>query len=102
MRTRITALLAASTLLLISANTSAADIEAGKAKAATCTACHGVEGASSNDLWPSLKGQQKGYLVKQIKAFKSGDRKDPLMSSMAAALTDDDIENVAAYFNSLK
>lgn len=99
---RTTALLAASTLLLISANTQAADIEAGKAKAATCTACHGVEGASTNDMWPNLKGQKAGYLSKQIKAFKDGSRKDPLMSSMASSLSDADIENVAAYFSSLK
>ncbi len=102
MRARIMILLAASTFLLISTNIKAADIEAGKTKSQTCIACHGVEGVSSNSLWPNLKGQQKGYLAKQIKAFKSGSRKDPLMSSMVTALTGDDIENLAAYYSSLK
>lgn len=80
----------------------AADIEAGKAKAVICAACHGAEGISANPLWPNLAGQKEAYLVKQIKAFKSGERKDPSMAPMVAGLTDADIENLAAYFSSLK
>lgn len=92
-------------ILLISVcafNTQAADIDAGKTKAAVCAACHGPTGMSSNPAWPNLAGQQDAYLRKQIKAFRDGDRKDPLMTPMAAALTDDDIDNLAAYFSSLK
>jgi cytochrome c553 len=80
----------------------AADIEAGKAKATLCAACHGPDGISMNDLWPNLKGQKQGYLIKQIKAFRDGDRQDPTMLPMVKPLTDEDIENIAAYYSSLK
>ncbi len=79
----------------------AGDAEAGKAKAGLCAACHGAEGISGNDLWPNLAGQKPGYLIKQIKAFKDGTRKDPMMSPMATPLSDEDIANLAAYFSSL-
>ena len=79
----------------------AGDAAAGKTKAALCAACHGAEGISANDLWPNLAGQKPGYLTKQMKAFRDGDRKDPMMSPMAATLTDEDIANLTAYFSSL-
>lgn len=77
------------------------DIEAGKAKAVTCIACHGVEGISPNDEWPNLAGQKKTYLIYQITAFRDGDRVNALMAPMVAPLTDEDIENIAAYYASL-
>jgi len=83
-------------------NAVAADVAAGKAKAAVCAACHGANGISANPLWPNLAGQKDQYMIKQIKAFKDGTRKDPLMTPQAAALSDQDIENLAAYFSSLK
>ncbi len=79
----------------------AGDAAAGKAKAATCAGCHGANGISNNPLWPNLAGQKAAYLVKQLKAFKDGTRKDPMMSPMAKPLSDADIQNVAAYFSSL-
>ncbi len=79
----------------------AGDIAAGKAKAAVCVACHGPEGISNNPEWPNLRGQKEKYLIKQLKAFKAGTRKNPLMSPQAAQLSDQDIENVAAYWSSL-
>jgi len=79
----------------------AGDAAAGKAKAAACAACHGAEGVSAMDIWPNLAGQKPGYLVKQMKAFRDGGRKDPMMSPMASALTDEDINNLAAYFSGL-
>lgn len=91
------------TMLFLSISTYAAgDAAAGKAKSALCAACHGAEGISATDIWPNLKGQKYGYLVKQIKAFRDGDRKDPSMQPMVANLTDEDIENLAAHFSSLK
>ncbi|MFC3193427.1 c-type cytochrome [Marinicella sediminis] len=90
------------TLGLFSAPAMAGDVEAGKAKSVVCAACHGPAGISSNPLWPNLAGQKEAYLVKQIKAFKSGERKDPSMAPMVAALTDEDIANIAAYYASLK
>ena len=80
----------------------AADIEAGKAKSAVCAACHGPAGVSVSPLWPNLAGQKEAYLAKQIRAFKSGERKDPSMAPMVAGLTDADIDNLAAYYASLK
>ena len=80
--------------------TLAGDAAAGEAKAALCAACHGAAGTSANDLWPNLAGQKAGYLVKQIKAFRDGVRVDPLMSPMAASLTDADIDNLAAFYSS--
>jgi cytochrome c553 len=80
----------------------AGDPAAGKAASATCVACHGANGISPNDIWPNLAGQKAGYLAKQIRAFKDGTRKDPQMNAMVAALTDKQIEDLAAYFASLK
>lgn len=80
----------------------AADIEAGKAKSAICAACHGPAGISVSPLWPNLAGQKEAYLAKQIRAFKKGERKDPSMAPMVAGLTDADIDNLAAYYASLK
>jgi len=90
--------------LAISSGSAVAEdsIEAGKTKAAMCAGCHGANGISANDLWPNLAGQQKGYLEKQITAFKSGERKDPMMNSMVQALSDQDIKNISAYYSSLK
>lgn len=97
-----TTLLLTASLLVLSANTMAAgDAAAGKAKAMVCAACHGADGTSATDMWPNLKGQKAGYLVKQLKAFKDGSRKDPTMAGMAAGLSDDDINNLAAYYSGL-
>ena len=73
---------------------------AGEAKSTSCAACHGVDGNSSNPQWPTLAGQHKQYIVKQLKAFKGGQRQDPLMSPMAASLSEDDMADLAAYFSS--
>jgi len=78
------------------------DVEVGKAKSATCAACHGQNGISSNPEWPNLAGQQEKYLVNQLKAFKTGDRKSQLMAPQATNLSDEDIQNISAYFSSLK
>ena len=75
--------------------------DAGKARALTCTACHGVEGNSANPMWPNLAGQHAPYVAAQLQAFRDGTRQDPLMSAQAMALSDDDIANLAVYFESL-
>jgi cytochrome c553 len=76
-------------------------IEDGKARAVTCNACHGAAGNSQNPLWPNLAGQNAPYIVTQLKAFKDGARMDPLMSAQAMTLTDDEMANLAVYFESL-
>lgn len=93
-------LMALSGLMAFAVN--AADLEAGKAKSAVCASCHGVDGNSSNAIWPSLAGQHASYLVKQLQEFKAGTRADPTMQGMAALLSDEDMVNVAAYFESQK
>ncbi len=98
-----TAFIAAVAVLLVASNSLAAgDAAAGKTKSATCAACHGPDGNSPNPLWPKLAGQHAAYTVKQLKAFKSGERKDPMMSPMAAPLSDKDMEDLAAYYASQK
>lgn len=78
-----------------------AAIQRGQKKALSCAACHGANGVSVNPLWPNLAGQKKDYLKKQIMDFKAGARKDPLMSPMAAAIADADVDDLVAYFSSL-
>lgn len=93
---------AVAVIAAMSANVNAADVAAGKAKAAMCAACHGANGISAIPMYPNLAGQKAQYTVKQLKAFKSGTRKDPVMAPMAMALSDKDMENLAAYYASLK
>lgn len=78
------------------------DATAGQGKSAVCAACHGADGNSLSPVWPKLAGQHPDYILKQLHAFKSGDRKDPLMSPMALPLSDQDMEDLAAYFSSQK
>jgi cytochrome c553 len=74
--------------------------EAGQAKSATCMACHGMDGNSVNPEWPNLAGQHPSYILGQLKAFKSGERKNDLMAPMAMILSDEDMADLAAYFSS--
>ncbi len=89
----------AAVILLASVSASAADQEAGRAKAAAvCAACHGVLGVSVTDAIPNLAGQKARYLETQLNALKDGSRKNAIMNAIAAQLTADDIANVAAHF----
>lgn len=72
--------------------------EAGKAKSMTCAGCHGVDGNSMNPEWPSLAGQHASYTARQLAAFKDGSRSNPLMSAQAMMLSDQDMQDLAAYF----
>lgn len=83
------------------------DVQAGKAKSATCVACHGVDGNSSMAMYPVLAGQHQKYLFKQLKEFKLGvetegeqGRYNALMANMIAPLSDSDMASLAAYFSS--
>jgi cytochrome c553 len=80
----------------------AADIEAGKAKTMLCAGCHGADGNSINVIWPRLAGQNASYLLKQLQDYKSGKRVDATMQGMVMTLTDEDMVNVSAYFESQK
>ncbi|MFL6550557.1 MAG: c-type cytochrome [Povalibacter sp.] len=74
--------------------------EAGQTKSTPCVACHGVGGNSANPEWPNLAGQHQQYIVKQLKAFKSGVRQNPLMTPQAQPLSEADMEDLGAYFSS--
>lgn len=74
------------------------DAAAGKSKAAVCAACHGADGNSSIGEWPKLAGQHAHYLENQLHAYKSGERNNPIMAGQVAALSDQDIKDLAAYF----
>ena len=78
----------------------AGDAAAGKTKSATCLACHGPDGNSPNPIWPKLAGQHPIYIKKQLMAFKAGERKNDLMSPMAMPLSEQDMDDLAAYFSS--
>ena len=75
------------------------DAKAGQAKAGVCFGCHGVNGNSTNPAWPKLNGQHAKYIAKQLADFKAGKkRKDPIMSGQAAALSEQDMADLAAFF----
>lgn len=88
-------------LLVGSYSIHAADINSGKNKAVMCLGCHGNEGNSINEQYPSLAGQRALYIESQLKAFQSGQRTNPVMQGMANTLKQQDIKNISAYFASL-
>jgi cytochrome c553 len=77
----------------------AGDAAAGATKAATCTACHGLNGNSANPEWPVLAGQNASYLREQITRFRAGQRVNVLMLPMVQSLTDQDVADLAAFFS---
>lgn len=77
---------------------SANELSTVEQKASTCFGCHGDKGKSGNPQWPNLAAQQSIYIVKQLNAFKSGDRIHPAMQAQAGKLTAEDINNYGAYF----
>jgi len=90
------ALVSASFLLLAVDQT-----DAQTALIGTCVACHGADGIGKAQQYPNLAGQKAAYLEKQLKAFRSGERKDSNMEPLAQPLSDEDIAAVSAYFANL-
>jgi cytochrome c553 len=78
------------------------DPAAGKGKTAMCAGCHGIAGFRTvfpeTYHVPKLGGQNSGYIVNALKAYKSGDRKHPSMTAIAASLTEQDMADLAAYY----
>jgi cytochrome c553 len=95
MKRFLTAIVLLCTLPLIS---HAADVAAGKEKAASCVACHGANGNSTNPMFPVLAGQSARYIYLELRDFKEGARNNPIMSPMAANLSKADMQDLAAYF----
>ncbi len=78
--------------------THADSVNTGKQKSITCVSCHGEHGNSTMAMFPKLAQQNAGYLVNQLKAFKDGTRKDPMMSTLAMTLTENDMVDIANYY----
>ena len=78
----------------------AGDVKAGRIAYMSkgCIGCHGPAGHSSNEqVYPSTAGKEASHLIQQLKAFRAGERDNPIMTPMAASLTDEEIANIAAY-----
>jgi cytochrome c553 len=102
MKRAFTLLSFASVLALASVQVSAnGNIDNGKKKATTCFACHGTDGNPADPQYPRLAGQYNQYLQQVLHEYKDGQRNNPIMKGMVATLSDQDIEDVAAYFSSL-
>lgn len=77
-------------------------VEAGKEKSLACQACHGQDGAAAIDpQYPRLAGQYTDYLARALHEYRSGARKNPIMAGFATTLSDQDINDLAAYYSSL-
>ena len=79
----------------------AGDVQAGKAKAASCGACHGANGQGVPPN-PALAGQSEDQLLQEMKDYKSGKRDNAIMKGLMGPLSDQDMANLAAYYASLK
>jgi Cytochrome c553 len=97
--TKIITLFALSLAVAASAPAAAGgNAEAGKTKSATCAGCHGPDGNSPTAMFPKLAGQHEDYLYHSMKDYKSGKRKNPIMSGQVANLSDQDMQDLAAFF----
>lgn len=104
MKTALAIALSAVALAMVAPDASAqGSAEAGATKAATCLACHGLNGNSTNPEWPNLAGQNAVYITEQLKMFRAGQRASTpnaiVMTAQSAALTDEDIADIAAYYS---
>lgn len=103
MSARSGSLLAMLALLLSTAPAEADDRAGqGREKAAQCVACHGMQGLAPNPTFPHLAGQNAAYLEIQLRYFRTGERYHPLMTPVAETLSDEDIDELAAYYSELQ
>jgi cytochrome c553 len=80
----------------------AGDVKAGRDKAQQCEVCHGLDGMSKIPEAPNIAGQNENYMIEQLNAFKTGERKNDMMSMIAPMLSPDDINNLAAYYAAIE
>ena len=76
----------------------AGDVKAGRQKALQCQTCHGLDGQAKLPEAPNLAGQTEVYLGKALKDYRSGARRNDMMSVIARSLSDQDVDNLAAYY----
>ena len=98
----ITSGLAAYAVLALADAAQAADPAAGRKKAATCAACHGINGIAKIADAPNLAGESATYLTKALNAYRDGKRQSEQMAIVAKRLSDGDIEDLAAWYAALK
>jgi cytochrome c553 len=96
------AVLAGTTLLSAAQPAHAGNAKTGRQKALQCQTCHGLDGLAKIPEAANLAGQQEDYLVKALNDYKTGARKNEMMSVVAPALSDTDIADLAAYFSSIQ
>jgi cytochrome c553 len=96
---RATALLAS---LAAAGAAQAGDPAAGRERAATCRVCHGIDGVGTNPTVPNIGGQSEQYLVKALQDYRDGRRVNEQMTLMAEGLTDEEIDNLAAWYASIE
>jgi cytochrome c553 len=75
---------------------------AGKTKAKACVNCHGLDGVSRQPDAPNLSGQVPDYLALQLRAYKTGERRHPVMNVVAQPLTDQDIDDLATWYSEIE
>ena len=90
------------TLLVSNIAIADSSYDRGKEKSVTCSACHGTDGNSDNKMYPRLAGQYKNYLIHTLNSYKSGERKNVIMSGFAAGLTSQDIIDLSTYYSKQK
>jgi cytochrome c553 len=84
------------------ATAKAADARAGRQKIVVCQACHGLDGLSKNPEAPNLAGQIEGYMVKVLKEYRSGERRNESMNIVAKDMSDEDMADVSAYYAAIQ
>ncbi|WP_187429376.1 hypothetical protein ROLI_039280 [Roseobacter fucihabitans] len=89
-------------LVASASGTVAADIQTGRELARQCSVCHGKEGVSNDPEVPIIAGQHAFYIEKSLKDYRSGARQDRRMTLIAQPLTDDEISDLAAWFEAIK
>ena len=97
-----TALLIAAALGLSATGALAADAAAGRKVAARCQACHGIDGIARLPVAPNLAGESSTYIAMQLQAFKDGTRKNEMMTVVAEGLSETEIADVAAWYESIE
>lgn len=96
------AVLGATLLAAFTISAHAGDPALGKQKSAVCAACHGEDGNSPAPAFPRIAGQERDYLLQALLDYKAGKRKDPIMGAQVAALSKQDMADLAAWFSAQK
>ena len=94
--------IALSLVLHASSAFAAGNVSAGRQKALPCQTCHGLDGLSKMPEAPNIAGNPEQYLVRQMNAFKKGERKNEMMTVVVQPLSEQDIEDLAAYYAAIE